>query len=129
MPKHCLAPVLRHDHYLILTFLHSPFTWAKLCHSLMTIPPCPSGLTSGGIVSFYRRNGIALSSLTGRAGGLPNCLITRPMVNSAMPSDWPRIAIRYTVAQTSWPHISQPREHIQSVSSLPLWTDPPPLGV
>src|SRR5207248_4469227 len=41
----------------------------------MTVPPCPSGLTSGGIVSFYRRNGIAFSSLTGRAGGLPNCLI------------------------------------------------------
>src|SRR5918992_4710575 len=78
MPKHCLAPVLRHDHYLILTFLHSPFTLAKLCHSLMTIPPCPWGLTSGGIVSFYRRNGIAFSSLTGRAGGLPNCLIKQP---------------------------------------------------
>src|ERR687895_2013980 len=56
-------------------YLHSHFTWAKLCHSLMTIPPCPSGLTSGGIVSFYRRNGIAFSSLTGRAGDLPNCLM------------------------------------------------------
>jgi hypothetical protein len=42
----------------------------------MTVPPCPWGLTSGGIVSFYRRNGIAFSSLTGRAGGLPNCLIS-----------------------------------------------------
>ena len=41
----------------------------------MVTPSCRSGLTSGGIVSSYRRNGIAFSSLTGRAGGLPNCLI------------------------------------------------------
>ena len=41
----------------------------------MTIPPCASGLTSGGIVFFYCTNGIAFSSLTGRAGGLLNKLI------------------------------------------------------
>jgi hypothetical protein len=54
----------------------------------MTIPPCPSGLTSGGIVSFYRRNGIAFSSLTGRAGGLPNCLITADCTHNSNKSFW-----------------------------------------
>ena len=69
----------------------------------MTIPPCPSGLTSGGIVSFYCTNGIAFSSLTGRAGGLLNNLIRdlAAKIKAMTGSSSPIVTIPYDQAYES----------------------------